>query len=199
MRLGIAAFVFFLVGIVFGGPIDISSMSGEDVVAHYEDNKNQAFMAFIAIGLSVFCLLWFLGAIRARLSGQGVGADRLAGTSFGAGMAFAALLLAGRAAAGTPTAIYNFGFEGAQLDPVAASLFNYLAYDLWALAGVAASVCVTALSVAGRLTGSIPHWVARIGYVVAVIAFASAAFPYGTLALVMLWLAVVAWSSIPVV
>ena len=194
--LGIGAFVFFVVGVALGGVVDISSMTGQEVVAHFEDNKNQMFGAFVAIGISVFCLLWFLGAMRSRLRQGGVGAERLASTFFGAGVAFAALLLAGRAAAGAPSAIYNFGFEGAELDPVAASLFTYLAYDLWALAGIAASVCVAALSVAGKMTGELPRWAVRTGYVAALVAFVSVAFPYATLSLVMLWLGAVSWSGL---
>lgn len=196
ISLGIGAFVFFVVGVALNGPVNISSMTGQEVVAHFEDNKNQMFGAFVAIGLSVFCLLWFLGAMRSRLRQGGVGAERLASTFFGAGVAFAALLLAGRAAAGVPSTIFNFGFEGAELDPVAASLFAYLAYDLWALAGIAASVCVAALSAAGKITGELPRWVVRTGYVAAVVAFVSVAFPYATLALVMLWLGAVSWSGL---
>lgn len=194
--LGIGAFVFFVVGVVLGGVTDISSMTGQEVVAHFEDSKNQMFGAFVAIGLSVFCLLWFLGAMRSRLRRGGVGAERLASTFFGAGVAFAALLLAGRAAAGAPSTIFNFGFEGAELDPVAASLFTYLAYDLWALAGIAASVAVVALSIAGKMTGELPRWIVRTGYVAAVLAFISTVFPYATLSLVMLWLAAVSWSGL---
>lgn len=194
MGLGIGAFVFFVVGIALDPPLSLSSMTGPEVVAHFKDNKNQMFGAFVAIGISGFCLLWFLGAMRSRLR-QG-GAERLASTFFGAGVAFAALLLAGRAAAGAPSAIYNFGFKGAELDPVAASLFTYLSYDLWALAGIAASVCVAALAVAGKMTGALPSWVVRTGYVAAVVAFLSAAFPYVTLALVMLWLGAVSWSGL---
>jgi len=119
----------------------------------------------------------------------------LASTFFGAGVAFAALLLVGRAAAGAPSAIYGFGFKGAELDPVAASLFRYLAYDLWALAGIAASVCVAALSVAGKMSGELPRWLVRTGYAAAVVAFVSVAFPYATLALVMLWFGAVSWSA----
>jgi hypothetical protein len=191
ISLGIGAFVFFVVGVALGGVVNFSSMTGQEVVAHFKDNKNQMFGAFVAIGISVFCLLWFLGAMRSRLRQRGVGAERLASTFFGAGVAFAALLLAGRAAAGAPSAIYNFGFKGAELDPVAASLFTYLAYDLWALAGIAASVCVAALSVAGKMTGELPRWLVRTGYVAAVVAFVSLAFPYATLLLVMLWLGAV--------
>jgi hypothetical protein len=191
ISLGIGAFGFFVVGVALGGVVNFSSMTGQEVVAHFKDNKNQMFGAFVAIGISVFCLLWFLGAMRSRLRQRGVGAERLASTFFGAGVAFAALLLAGRAAAGAPSAIYNFGFEGAELDPVAASLFTYLAYDLWALAGIAASVCVAALSVAGKMTGELPRWLVRTGYVAAVVAFVSLAFPYATLLLVMLWLGAV--------
>jgi hypothetical protein len=191
ISLGIVAFIFFVVGVALGGVVNFSSMTGQEVVAHFKDNKNQMFGAFVAIGLSVFCLLWFLGAMRSRLRQGGAGAERLASTFFGAGVAFAALLLAGRAAAGAPSAIYNFGFKGAELDPVAASLFSYLAYDLWALAGIAASVCVVALSVAGKMTGELPRWVVRTGYVAAVVAFVSVAFPYATLVLVMLWLGAV--------
>lgn len=196
MSLGIGAFVFFIAGVVLGGVVDLSSMTGQEVVAHFEDNKNLMFGAFVAIGLSMFCLLWFLGAVRSRLRQEGAGAERLASTFFGAGVVFATLLLAGRAAAGAPSAIFNFGFKGAELDPVAASLFTYLAYDLWALAGIAASVCVVALSVAGKMTGMLPTWLVRSGYMAAVVAFVSVAFPYGTLTLVMLWLAAVSWSGI---
>ena len=191
ISLGIVAFVFFVVGVALDGPVNFSSMTGQEVVAHFKDNKNQMFGAFVAIGISVFCLVWFLGAMRSRLRQGGAGAERLASTLFGAGVAFAGLLLAGRAAAGAPSAIYNFGFKGAELDPVAASLFSYLAYDLWALAGIAASVCVAALSVAGKMTGELPRWVVRTGYVAAVVAFVSVAFPYATLVLVMLWLGAV--------
>ncbi len=196
ISLGIGAFVFFVVGVALDGPVNFSSMTGQEVVAHFKDNKSQMFGAFVAIGMSVFCLLWFLGAMRSRLRHGGVGAERLASTFFGAGVAFAALLLAGRAAAGAPSAIFNFGFKGAELDPVAASLFRYFAYDLWALAGITASVCVAALSVAGKMTGELPRWLVRTGYVAAVVAFVSVAFPYATLALVMLWLGAVSWSGL---
>lgn len=194
--LGIVAFVFFTVGVFLAGPIDLKSMTGDEVVAHFEDNKNQMFGAFIAVALAVFCLLWFLGAVRSRLRGGGVGAERLASTCFGGGVAFAALLLAGRAAAGAPSAIYNFGFEGAELDPVVASVFTYLAYDLWAVAGVAASVSVAAMAVAGRMTSVLPTWLVRTGYVTALLAFISAVFTYATLTLAMLWLGLVSWTLV---
>jgi hypothetical protein len=196
ISLGIGAFVFFVVGVALDGPVMISSMTGQEVVAHFKDNQSQMFAAFVAIGISVFCLLWFLGAMRSRLRQGGVGAERLASTFFGAGVAFAALLLVGRAAAGAPSAIYGFGSKGAELDPVTASLFRYFAYDLWALAGIAASVCVAALSVAGKMTGELPRWLVRTGYAAAVVAFVSVAFPYATLALVMLWLGAVSWSGL---
>lgn len=193
--LGIVAFVFFVVGIALDGPMNFSSMTGQEVVAHFRDKKIHMFGAFIAIGISVFCLFWFLGAMRSRLRQGSAEAERLASTFFGAGVAFATLLLVGRAAAGAPLGILEFGFKGAELDPVGASLFRYLAYDLWALAGIAASVCVAALAVAGKISGELPPWLVRTGYAAAVVAFVSVAFPYATLALVMLWFGAVSWSA----
>lgn len=191
--LGVPAFVFFVVGLLLNGAVDLKSMTGAEVVAYFEDNDVQMFAAFIAVALSMFCLLWFLGAVRARLRRGGAGAERLAATAFGSGVAFSALLMAGRAASGVPSATEMFGFEGAEIEPVAASFFIYLGYDLWAMAGVAASVAVTALAVAGAVDGTFPKWLVRSGYVAAFLALVSIAFPYATLAVVMLWFALVSW------
>lgn len=191
--LGVPAFVLFVVGLFFNSAVDIRSKTGDEVVAYFEDNEGQMFAAFIAVALGVFCLLWFLGAARARLRRGGTGAERLAATGFGAGVAFCALLLAGRAAAGAPSGLFTFGFEEAELDPVSASLFTFLGYDLWALAGVAASVSVAALAVAGEVAGALPKWLVRAGYVAALLGLISVVFPYATLAVVMLWFGIVSW------
>lgn len=187
--LGVPAFVLFVGALAFSNAVNLTQMTATEVVTFFEDNQTRILIAFVLIALSVFFLLWFLGAARARLAREGVAAERLATTSLAAGVAFATLLLAGRAAAGAPTGIFMFGFEDAALDPVAASLLTYLGYDLWALAGVAASVSITTMAIAGELSKALPRWLIWSGYVAALVALISIVFPYATLSVAMLWFA----------
>jgi hypothetical protein len=191
--LGVPAFVLFAAGLVLGIGVDLRPMNASQVVAYFDDRQARMSVAFMAMGLAVFCLLWFLGAARARLCRAGHSAERLATTALASGAAFCALLLAGQVAASAPSGIFQFGFSGAELDAVAASLFIFLSYDLLAVAGIVASVAVSTLAIAGETSGAMPRWLVVAGYIAALAGLVSIALPYATLPLVMLWFAVASW------
>jgi hypothetical protein len=191
--LGVPAFVLFAAGMVLGIAVDLRAMTAAQVVAYFDDRQGRMAAAILAVGLAVVCLLWFLGAARARLSRAGHSAERLATTALASGAAFCAVLLAGQVAASAPSAIFRFGFNGAELDAVAASLFMFLSYDLLAAAGIVASVALSGLAIAGGVSGAMPRWLVIAGLVAAFGSLFSIALPYATLPLVMLWFAVASW------
>lgn len=193
LAFGIVALVFFIVSLLLSNAVDLRDKSGAEVVTYFEDRTGLLWTSWLTLLLSGFFFLWFLGAMRASLSRASAGAQRLATTALAAGAVFVAMMWMGRAPNAAIAGFFNFGHEGAQFDPNLASFLVPLMYELWAGAGVAASVYVTATVIAARIGGAFPKWFVRAGYVVAALALVSVVFPYATLSLVMLWSAVAGW------
>ncbi len=146
LAFGIVAFVFFIVSLLLSNVVDLRDKSGAEVVTYFEDRTGLLWTSWLTLLLSGFFFLWFLGAMRASLSRASAGAQRLATTALAAGAVFVAMMWMGRAPNAAIAGFFNFGHEGAQFDPNLASFLAPLMYELWAGAGVAASVYVTAPS-----------------------------------------------------
>lgn len=166
-----------------------AAITGKQLLQHYADDGRVIFASWATMQWAGIALLWFLGSLRSRLIDAG--AERHAATAVIGGTALVALAYVSRAIAVAMPAFATFGLEDGVLDPNTAKLLGIASYEILAGAGVAASVLVGAVAIAGRRTGLLGAGMTRAGYVIAAVAVFSSAFAYLPVAAVGLWIAAV--------
>ncbi len=191
---GVASFV-----LITASPPPGGGATAAEVTAYYTDPGNgrliQVAMTLSSVG--GFLLLWFLSGLRRRLTGALGSGSLLPSVAFAGGAVFVAVLFAANAvfAAAPSDTSGTLGFEPG----VAVTLVELTDwfYTFGAL-GLAATVLATSLAI--LRTSVFPRWVAWIGFVVAALFAANAAYAAfdaptrasGTLGFeLMLWVLVV--------
>jgi hypothetical protein len=159
---GVAGAVVYLVGAFIGGAPLKPDDSIDKVVAHLHAHRSGllAGMALTLVGLALF--LWFLGYLRAMLSGvEGEGAP-LATVTVGSWISLFVLI----GAAGVPLNVVVW--RGAdQIDPTLVRLaFDAQNLSLYAVTATVALVSVLAPCVVIWRTGIVPRWLVALGAIV---------------------------------
>jgi hypothetical protein len=183
---GLAFVLLFVVGLSL---IDLPSGddSAQKIANFYNDGgeRAQIIIAGYLLAFAALFFFWFLGSLRVRLLAAEGETARLTSIVFGAGIAFATLLLAMAATIMTVAADITFGDEKF-VSPEAARLLPELGYPLLLISGMFAAIAmIDAASVLIVRTGVLPTWVGWFGFAAAVILLFSPAF-FPMLAL-LLW------------
>lgn len=176
----------------FAGALAIVLAAGDtpntpgEVAAYYRSHDELEVAAYL-IGAAGFCLLPFLGALRAKLRRAEGERDELATLAFGAGLVFTAMIfLVGATFAAVATAAHwdhNYRIDATTSDTV-----EQLGFFFWTYAGVAGGVLAGAASIVSWRTRVLPRWPAIVGFVAAVAGFVQAAtWGFGTV-VVALWI-----------
>lgn len=144
--------------------------SDEEILAFYADSGNRT-LEFVSVALYAFAVLfflWFVSTLRDRLRTVEPEPKSLSALAFGAGVASAALLMAGISVhSAIPAAVEET--DRFVLDPNTARLLEYVAFLLFVGSTMVASVLVAATSVLALRTAVLPRWLGWIGLVVALI------------------------------
>ena len=164
---GVAFVVLFVVAFIVGG--DEIGNSDAEIVAYYGDGGTRAseIAAFFLVVVAVLFFLWFVSALRDRLSSVEAAPKSLSTLAFGAGVATAVLLVAALALFTVVSFEIEFRDEF-QLDPNLARLIETAGILLFTGAVMFASVLVTATSVLALRTAVLPNWLGWLGLPVAV-------------------------------
>jgi hypothetical protein len=174
---GIVYVVLFVIGtiVLFDGPPDTSSAPAK-IIAYYSDSghRDRVNMGWILIGLAVFFLLWFIGALRRAVSavdGEGV----LTGVVGIGGGVYAALAFASVA--------LNQGLRTMSDDTYQHRVFPELIHAaddvgwvMHATGAVGLGAMIIAASLAFKWAGVWPNWAGWVGVAVGILTLASIAF-----------------------
>jgi hypothetical protein len=174
---GVLYVVLFVIGtiVLFDGPPDTSS-APEKIIQYYSDSghRDRVNVGWILITLAVFCLLWFLGALRRAVNavdGEGIltGVVSIGGGIYAA-LAFASVAL-------------NAGLRTMSDDTYQHRVFPELIHAaddvgwvMHATGAVALGAMIIAASLAFMWGGLWPSWAGWVGVVVGVLSLASIAF-----------------------
>jgi hypothetical protein len=141
------------------------------------------------VPFSGIAFLWFIAVIRSHVGDR---EDQFFATVFlGSGLLFVAMLFAAAATASAPLA--SVKFQHAPLPgPDEIGFARALAYTLLYVYAVrVAAVFVITVSTIGLRTGSMPRWLAVVGYVIAVAMLLSVSFYKFVVLLFPLWVAAI--------
>ena len=174
---GLLYVVLFVIGtiVLFDGPPDTSSAPAK-VIAYYSDSghRDRVNVGWILIGLAVFFLLWFIGALRkavGAVDGEGV-LTAVVGLGGGvyAALAFASVAL-------------NQGLRTMSDDTYQHRVFPELIHAaddvgwvMHATGAVGLGAMIIAASLAFMRAGAWPKWAGWLGVIVGILALASVAF-----------------------
>jgi hypothetical protein len=175
---GAAYVVLFVVGVIlfFGNSPDSGSPPAK-IIAYYSDSghRDRINVGWIVAGLSLFCFLWFVGALRQtvrRLEGEDGFLTVL--TTIG-GVLYAALALAGLA---VNTAIRTMSDDTYhhEVFPGLIHAADDTAWVLHASGGAGAATMIIAASLAGLRAGAVRTWVGWLGIVAGILSLALIVF-----------------------
>jgi hypothetical protein len=174
---GLLYVVLFVIGtiVLFDGPPDTSSAPAK-IIAYYSDSghRDRVNVGWILIGLAVFFLLWFIGALRRAVSAVD-GEGTLTGiVSLGGGV-YAALAFASVA--------LNDGLRTMSDDTYQHRVFPELIHAaddvtwvMHATGAAALGAMIIAASLAFMWGAVWPKWAGWLGVVVGILSLASVAF-----------------------
>jgi hypothetical protein len=168
------AFIAFLAAAlaIVAAAGEVPDTPGE-IASYYKSHDELEVVAYL-IGAAGFCLLPFLGALRAKLRRAEGERDDLATLAFGAGLVFTAMIFVfGAAVAAVATATQ--WDDKYIVDATTSDTVWMLGFFFWTYAGVAGGVLAGAASVVGWRTRALPRWLAIAGFVAAVAGFVQAA------------------------
>jgi hypothetical protein len=141
--------------------------SDAKILAYFGDHSNrvQHFVAFFLVSVGLMFFLWFLSAVRSRLSAAEGGPGRLTALATTAGTAFITLV--------TLATILDFSYAATVADthrfsrhPNLFRLVSDLGYLVFVLSLFAAAVFIWAVSSPAWRTRILPRWLAGIGFFV---------------------------------
>jgi hypothetical protein len=174
---GVLYVVLFVIGtiVLFDGPPDTDSAPGK-IIQYYSDSghRDRVNTGWILITLAVFCLLWFIAALRRTVSivdGEGI----LTGVVTIGGGVYAALAFASVA---LNTAIRTMSDDTYQhrVYPELIHAADDVGWVMHATGAVALGAMIIAASLAFMRGGAWPSWAGWVGVVVGVLSLASIAF-----------------------
>jgi hypothetical protein len=168
---GAAYVVLFVVGVIliYGNSPDSGSAPAK-IIAFYSDGSHRTRMniGWLVAGLGVFCFIWFLSALRQRVSRLEAGDGFLAGLVTIGGTVYAALSLAALAV--------EVGIRTMSDDTYHHTVYPGLihaaddaAWVLHASGGAGLSAMIVAASLAALRAAAVPRWAAWLGIVVGVL------------------------------
>jgi hypothetical protein len=165
--------------------------SADAIAAWYldEDSRNLALVGLYLVPFAGIAFLWFIAVVRSHVADR---EDRFFATVFlGSGLLFVAMLFAAAAASAAPVAAARFQDAPAP-SADAVGLARSLAYTLLFVYGVrAAAVFVIVSSTIGLRTGTMPRWLALLGYAAALILLFSVSFLQAIMLIFPAWVTVV--------
>jgi hypothetical protein len=149
-------------------------------------------VAIVGLYLAPFAgiaFLWFIAVLRHRIGEQ---EDQFFATVFiGSGLLFVAMLFAAAAAAGAPVIAVKFQ-DAPVPSPDVVVLSRGLAYTFLYVYGVrAAAVFMIVVSTIGLRTGTLPRWLVKVGYAIALVLLVSVSFFKLLVLLFPLWVAAI--------
>ena len=149
-------------------------------------------VAIVGLYLAPFAgiaFLWFIAVLRHRI---GEREDQFFATVFiGSGLLFVAMLFAAGAAAGAPVIAVRFQ-DAPVPSPDIVVLSRGLAYTFLYVYGVrAAAVFMIVVSTIGLRTGTLPRWLVKVGYAIALVLLVSVSFFKLLVLLFPLWVAAI--------
>jgi hypothetical protein len=191
---GVAGLVFaalFVASVVLLYPQPARGSSNAQIAAWYVHGRGRT-LGIVGLYLVPFAgiaFLWFIAAVRHRI---GAYEDRFFATVFlGGGLLFVAMLFAAAAAAGAPLAAVRFQ-NAPPPSPDVVVFARGLGYTLLYVYAVrAAGVFMIVSSTIGLRTGTLPRWLAFVGYAVALALLLSVSFSRGFVLIFPAWVALV--------
>ncbi|MFN0241771.1 MAG: hypothetical protein ACKVWV_02680 [Planctomycetota bacterium] len=204
---GVAHAVLFLVSYWLLTSAPGPHSSDEELVAFYErgDKRDLILVGLYVMPFAGIAFLWFSVALRAWIRACSPRESELySGMQLVSGILYVALFFA--AAAASSVMAVSAEFSRAHVDPVVARLFpQYGATLLLVFAMRMASMFVFTTSRIGRVTGTLPRWFTRVGFVVGLFLLLSATFSRMLVLVFPIWLLVLcvlllarAWRLAPV-
>jgi hypothetical protein len=168
---GAAYVVLFVVGVIliYGNSPDSGSAPAK-IIAFYSDGSHRTRMniGWLVAGLGVFCFIWFLSALRQRVSHLEAGDGFLTGLVTIGGTVYAALSLAALAV--------EVGIRTMSDDTYHHTVYPGLvhaaddaAWVLHASGGAGLSAMIVAASLAALRAAAVPRWAGWLGVVVGVL------------------------------
>jgi hypothetical protein len=153
------------------------------------DARHLALVGLYLAPFSGIAFLWFMAVIRQNVGDR---EDRFFETVFlGSGLLFVAMTFAAIAVGGGPLVAVRFQHAPVP-GPETISLVRGVGYAFLYVYGVrAAAVFVVSVSTIGRRTRTLPHWLVRAGYALALVMLVSVSFYRFVVLLFPLWVAVV--------
>jgi hypothetical protein len=191
---GVAGLVFaalFVASVLLLYPQPARGSSDAQIAAWYVHGRGRT-LGIVGLYLVPFAgiaFLWFIAAVRHRI---GAYEDRFFATVFlGGGLLFVAMLFAAAAAAGAPLAAVRFQ-DAPPPSPDVVVFARGLGYTLLYVYAVrAAGVFMIVSSTIGLRTGTLPRWLALLGYAVALALLLSVSFSRGFVLIFPAWVALV--------
>jgi hypothetical protein len=184
---GVAYVVLFVIGVIllFGNSPDSSSAPAK-IIAYYSQSghRDRINFGWILVGLSIFCFLWFLSALRGtvrRLEGDD---GFLTGLTAIGGAVYAALTLASIA---VETGIRTMSDDTYHhtVYPGLIHAADDVGWVLHASGGAGIGAMIIAASLAGLRAGAVPRWAGWLGVVAGILGLALLIF--------FPWFVVAAW------
>jgi hypothetical protein len=154
---GIAAVVLF----VGGGVVSDSAATPDDdarpiaYLTYFDDERGTIYASSMMFMIGVVFLLWFAGALRARLAAAEGGEHRLASTAFAGAITLSVLIFASIAPQVAGAFITE---EDIRLAPDAAQALYLMGDGFFFAAWFGAAVMFLASAVAILRTGALPGW-----------------------------------------
>jgi hypothetical protein len=189
---GVASTVLVVVGsmLLFDGP---SSSSPAKMAAYYgsASNRSHLHIGWVLAGLGLFCLVWFIAALRERIAAaeqaEATGASLLSTIVTVGGAAFVAVTLCVIAIASAVKTMSDDTYHHQVYSGVIHAA-NDASYVMLVSGGAAMASMILAVSLAIFAYGVLPRWVGWFGVVAGVAAIFSIFF--FTMAVWLLWIAV---------
>jgi hypothetical protein len=174
---GVLYVVFFVIGtiVLFGGPPGGDSAPGK-IIQWYSDSghRDRVNTGWILITLAVFCLLWFIAALRRAVSIVDPEGILTGVVSIGGGI-YAALAFASVALNAAIRTMSDDTYQH-RVFPELIHAADDVGWVMHATGAVALGAMIIAASLAFMWGGVWPSWAGWLGVVVGILALASIAF-----------------------
>jgi hypothetical protein len=174
---GVLYVVLFVIGtiVLFDGPPDTDAAPGK-IIQYYSDSghRDRVNTGWILITLAVFCLLWFIAALRRAVSivdGEGI---LTAVVSIGGGI-YAALAFASVALNAGIRTMSDDTYQH-RVYPELIHAADDVGWVMHATGAVALGAMIIAASLAFMWGGVWPSWAGWLGFLVGILSLASIAF-----------------------
>jgi hypothetical protein len=156
--------VLWAIGFALGSQSPSNDDPSSKIVSWYNSSshQNSQVIAFFMIALGVLCMIGFVSGLRDRMAAAEGRSGNLSGLAFGAGIAYASLLLTAVALFVAPAFLAED--TGAKtLDPNTYRMLSDAGYTLWFSAAGIGALTVWATSAVALRRGLLPRWFAWFG------------------------------------